>query len=112
MHIFVDFDDTICPHGDVDNEPFKMAAEAIRNMRKRGYKITLFSCRANKDVVGQWFNAAVEDMIEYCKKWDIEYDDIYYGKPLYDAIIDDRAIAFHDNWDLINERLGGAKRQI
>lgn len=96
--------------GDIENPPFTMAAEAISNMRKKGYKITLFSCRANKDVVGRWFDAAVADMIAYCIKWNIEYDDVYYGKPLYDAIIDDRAIAFNNNWDLINERLGKLPR--
>ena len=107
MNIFIDFDDTICPHGDVSNDPFDNAVSVIKKLRDKGNSIVIFSCRASKEVMGNYTEEATQKMIDYLHKWDIPYHGIYHGKPLFDVVIDDRAIGFHDNWDKIGTMLAG-----
>lgn len=101
---FIDFDNTICPLGDVGIPPFAGCVETIRAMANRGWKIYIWSCRASKDVVID-VPRAVQEMKEYMAEHDIPYHEIVYDKPLFDIVIDDRAINCNNNWPEIKNKL-------
>ena len=40
------------------------------------------------------------------KKWDVKYHQIFFGKPSFDLIIDDKALFFKKNWiNNLNKKL-------
>ena len=90
--ISIDFDHTICNNHDIaDGEryakPFPDAKSVITAMKADGHKIMIFSCNRTA-----WIR-------EWMDHWQIPYDSIWEGnKPLFDCLIDDRAVAFRGNW--------------
>lgn len=110
MNIYIDFDHTISPNGysykrqDLSIPPFPGCIETIQKIKSLGHKIFIFSCRANKEVVG---NDIVEmktkEMEDYLKEHNIPYDTVFHDKPDYDVVIDDKAIRFSNNWNDIQK---------
>lgn len=106
--IAVDFDGVIHKYskgwfdGTCYDEPEEGAEDALRRLLKRGYKIAVFTCRAeDHDGVASvyaWFRHFMPELYnEYHEQ--IEVTDI---KPKAIAYIDDRAIRF-TNWkDVLN----------
>jgi hypothetical protein len=107
MNIYIDFDDTICPEGDVLNKPFDNAIEVIQKFKANGNRIIIYSCRSSKDVLGEHMERATQHMLDYLRRWGIPYDSVFYGKPNYDVVIDDKAIGFRDNWKQIGDAIKG-----
>jgi len=93
MLIAIDFDGTI-----VDNMKHKMgerypplfpgARDKISELRRAGHKIMIFSCNRPG-----WIQECLD-------KYEIKVDGFLPEKPIYDILIDDRAIHF-DGWDVI-----------
>jgi len=97
--IAVDFDNTICDTGGakigVFPPPLAGAREALNVLREAGHKIMIFSC--NSPVwIERWMN-----------EFDIRYDYMWKSgdgaKPMYDLLIDDRALRFVDWTRALNE---------
>lgn len=101
--LIFDVDGTLCPLREgkqeyVDLVPDAEMVKKIKEYKKGGAKIVLFSSRNMKTYGGNLglinANTAVI-MRDWLKKWKIPYDEIYFGKPwpgekgLY---IDDRAV--------------------
>ncbi len=101
--LIFDVDGTLCPIKKKDDQysnliPDEEMVNKLRNYKEEGAKIVLFSSRNMKTYDGNLglinANTALI-MQEWLKKWDIPYDEIYFGKPwpgdrgLY---IDDRAV--------------------
>lgn len=101
--LIFDVDGTLCPIKRKDDEysnlvPDEEMIEKLKYYKNEGAKIVLFSSRNMKSYNGNLglinANTAVI-MQEWLKKWDIPYDEIYFGKPwpghrgLY---IDDRCV--------------------
>jgi hypothetical protein len=112
MNIYIDFDHTISPNGysylpqNLDKPPYDGAIDTIRALKAGNDKIIIFSCRANKDVVGDdVVTLKTKEMTDYLNKHGIPFDSVFLGKPNYDVVIDDKAIGFHDNWEEINKLL-------
>lgn len=99
--IFVDFDGTITEksHGYTMGDTLMPgAAESLRKLKAMGYKIIIFSVRANSE---HGKNAIKDFMIAH----ELPFDDIK-GKPNFDLIIDDKAISVGHGrtWeDVLNE---------
>ena len=101
--LIFDVDGTLCPLKKPDQEyidliPDKAMVEKLREYKETGATIVLFSSRNMKTYDGNLglINAnTAATMRDWLAKWDIPYDEIYFGKPwpgpkgLY---IDDRAI--------------------
>lgn len=99
--ISVDFDDTI-----VDKVKFPGigpekpgAREALEKLQNAGWKIIIFSVRANTpdgaDILEDW----LQDN-------EFPYDEIWAGpKPKALFYVDDRAIQFQDNWDEVASKI-------
>lgn len=78
---------------DVLGKPQKEVIWALRELKAKGYRIVIFTTRP-----------ATEILVGWLKKYDVPYDDINRNshnpvmtscKPIYHAIIDDRAINYH-----------------
>jgi capsule biosynthesis phosphatase len=103
VKLIFDVDGTLCPIKRPDEEyidliPDAEMVEKLREYKKQGATIVLFSSRNMKTYGGNLglINANTAVVLqEWLKKWDIPYDEIYFGKPwpgksgLY---IDDRAV--------------------
>lgn len=101
--LIFDVDGTLCPIKEKNDEyinliPDEEMIKKLKEYKKEGAKIVLFSSRNMKSYDGNLgkINANTAPiMLEWLKKWQIPYDEIYFGKPwpghrgLY---VDDRAV--------------------
>ena len=89
MRYFIDFDGTICPNN--GNQPSQDCVETLRELKRRNHTIHIYSCRSNPEAVGD-ADASTADMKEYLDAYLIPYDEIVWGKPFFNYIIDDRCV--------------------
>ena len=100
--LFIDFDKTISPIHGFNVTPDKNVVDCVNKLSEK-YKIVIFSCRANEDICSK---NDLNLMCDYLTAHGIKYDEIYFDKPLYFAIIDDRSFnPLHKSWDEITEEL-------
>lgn len=96
--IMIDFDGTISPmHGFTVAPSF----EVVSSIKKlfECHTIGIYSCRFNNEICERSEGLKV---IEYLKKYDIPFDFIQYGKPLFIGLIDDRTYnPNHIGWENI-----------
>jgi len=84
-----DIDGTICPirketERYEDMVPFPAMCEKLRDYRRLGAKIVLFTSRNMNSFGGNLglINAHTAPvLLEWLKKWNIPYDEVIYGKP-------------------------------
>lgn len=94
MRFYVDVDNTLCTTSGCDYEnaiPIQSIIDLVNNLHKAGHHITIYTARGslNKDRVDEYF-ALTKQQLE---DWGVEYDHLSVGeKPVFDFIIDDRAI--------------------
>jgi len=106
MRIVIDLDGTICSlktsaetYADVKVIPG--AKEYIRKLRAEGHYIiiqtarNMATCDSN---LGKVIKNVGKVTLEWLEKNEIEYDEIYFGKPNAHLYIDDRAFRFTD-WE-------------
>lgn len=107
-----DIDGVICKTINSDykkSKPIKKNIECINKLYKNGYKIIIFTAR----YMGRTNNnrTLAEKKISkltlfQLKKWDVKYHKIFFGKPSFDLIIDDKALFFKKNWiNNLNKKL-------
>lgn len=85
--IYIDFDKTISPIHGFHIPPAKETIKCIQELYSK-YIIIIFSCRANLEICDE---TDFIEMEKYLKTYNIPYDKICRDKPLYIAMIDDRA---------------------
>ena len=110
--LLVDFDGTIAPFGYLFDfpEPLPGAIEALKNFKEAGYKVIIFTSRLSPiwlESVGQTFSQHVEYITNYLGKYGFTPDGLTAQKVPSEAIIDDKAIRFDNNWSEISTRLTG-----
>lgn len=84
-----DIDGTICPIKQKDEKyedliPYEEVVEKIRYYKKNGAKIVFSTSRNMNSYDGNlgMVNAnTAKILLKWLDKWDIPYDEIYYGKP-------------------------------
>ncbi len=106
MRICIDLDGVICytrkeheHYSDV--KPIPEAAESIRNLKSAGHHIIIHTSRHMKTCesnVGMIVAKQGKTLIGWLEKHDIPYDELWFGKPLADVYIDDKALEF-TRWD-------------
>lgn len=85
--ILIDFDKTISPIHGFNLPPTEETVAAIKTLHEK-YYIAIYSCRGNNEICDE---ADYLEMITYLNQYHIPYDEIRRDKPLFAAIIDDRA---------------------
>ena len=106
MRIVIDLDGTICTlkqknetYADVAVKPG--AAAFIKKLRQEGHYIiiqtarNMATCESN---LGKVMKNVGKVTLEWLEQNNIEYDEIYFGKPNAHVYIDDRAFRF-ENWE-------------
>jgi len=120
LRIAIDLDGTICPikrpgENYSDLKPMPGAKEKIHELRSQGHYIiiqtarNMATCESN---LGKVMKNIGKITLEWLEFWQIEYDEIYFGKPNAEIYIDDRAYRFTDWQDVTFEKLiQGAKER-
>lgn len=106
MRICLDIDGTVCELksyiGSYEKVlPLPGVADFIRKKREEGHEIILYTARHMKTCSGNQGKVLARQgmtLFEWLRKHEIEYDEIYFGKPQADVYIDDNAIKFNANW--------------
>ncbi len=108
MRICVDIDGVVSrlrePNQDyADLEPMPGVKEKLQALRAAGHYIILFTARHMKTCqgnVGLVIARKGATTLNWLAKHEIEYDEIYFGKPHADIYLDDNAMRF-ESWDAI-----------
>tara|TARA_B100001175_G_C19490798_1_gene632486 strand:+ start:85 stop:432 length:348 start_codon:yes stop_codon:yes gene_type:complete len=103
--ICFDIDGVICKtlRGNYKNsKPIKKNIEVINSLDKDKYKIILYTARfmgrtSNNKIKAE--NLAKNLTLKQLKKWNVKFDEVYFGKPSYDVVVDDKAIFFKKDWN-------------
>ncbi len=111
--ICFDIDGVICLVTKNNNykksKPIMKNIKTINNLYDQGYKIILNTARYMGRYNNNRFLAEKKIKkltITHLKKWGLKYHKIYFGKPSFDLVIDDKAIFFKKNWrDYIKKNL-------
>ncbi|MHC6202925.1 HAD family hydrolase [Breznakiellaceae bacterium SP9] len=103
MTIVMDIDGTLCPIKTADEKyidlaPYTQVLEKLREYRKNGAYIILYTSRNMKTYgknIGLINANTAKILLHWLDKWDIPYDEIHYGKPWAGEkgfYVDDRAV--------------------
>lgn len=101
--ILIDFDGTIAPFGYLFSypEPFEGISEFAHGMRRKGYRIGVFTSRLSPtwlESAGQQEQEHIDYIVDYCTKFDIPIDFVTSEKVPCEQYFDDKATNFHNNW--------------
>lgn len=113
MRIVIDLDGTICEikktnQSYEDVKPLPGAVEKIAQLRSHGHYViiqtarNMVTCESN---LGKVMKNVGLVTLNWLKKYAVEYDEIYFGKPYGDIYIDDHALRFDDWKYLETEKL-------
>jgi len=108
--ICIDLDGVICKlkqEGEqyADLLPVEGAPESLKALKENGHYIIINTARHMKTCQGNlgMVQAKISlTTLEWLKKYEIPYDEIYFGKPHADIYIDDNAYRF-TSWELIEK---------
>lgn len=103
--IAIDFDGVIHKYskgwydGTIYDTPVLGVQSTLSRIKKAGFHILIYTTRAsNRNIDGKVQHGQLKEVIEYLEKYNIPYDEVFIGdKPIFTAIIDDRAIRFNPN---------------
>lgn len=110
MRIVIDLDGTIC-HLKNENQtydqvlPISGVKETLENWKKQGHTIIIQTARnmaTQQSNVGKVMKNVGLITLNWLEKYEIPYDEIYFGKPNGHIYIDDRAFRFH-SWEGFSE---------
>lgn len=110
MRIVIDLDGTICPIKEKnasyqDLVPLEGAVERIKQLKSMGHYIIISTARnmaTQESNIGKVVKNIGKVTLDWLEKYDIPYDEIYFGKPNAQVYIDDRALRFSD-WASISD---------
>ena len=109
MRIVVDLDGTICPIRQdpqtyADLEPLPGAIEKLHQLKEEGAYIIIQTARNMKTQggnVGKVMQNIGKITLDWLAKYEVPYDEIFFGKPNGEVYLDDRAFRF-SNWEEIS----------
>lgn len=109
MRICIDLDGVIADFKKegqtyADCVPIEGAIEKIRGLKKAGHYIIIYTARHMKTTQSNLglLNARIGKVtLDWLDKYEIPFDEIYFGKPWANVYIDDNAFRFQ-RWDLID----------
>lgn len=89
LSFVIDIDGTLCPIKKKEEKyedlvPYKEMVDKIREYKKGGAKIVFYTSRnmnSYQNNIGLINANTAKTILEWLNKWDIPYDEIYYGKP-------------------------------
>ena len=99
MKIIIDLDGTICTEEKSNSRSMakinKDAITSLKQLKKRKFTVIIYTARP-------W--TQYEMTLDWLKKNNVPFDQLYMGKPIGDYWIDDRAIKF-TNWKNVVKKI-------
>lgn len=100
LRICFDLDNTLVTYPTIAGDyttvkPINRNIMLLKNMKKEGHEIIIYTARRMKTHngnVGKVIKDIARNTIDTLDKFNIEYDELIFGKPIADIYIDDRAI--------------------
>lgn len=99
-----DIDNVICKtiKNDYKNsKPIKKNIKIINHLKMKGHCIKIFTARfmgRNNENIKLAKKQGLAMTRQQLKKWNLNYDNLIFGKPSYDLFIDDKNFGFKKNW--------------
>ena len=99
-----DIDGVICnsKNGDYENsQPILEAIDKINDLYEKGNTIIIFTARfmgRSKNDVKKAHELGYEFTLAQLRRWNVKFDKLYFGKPSFDILIDDKAFNYSDKW--------------
>lgn len=102
-----DFDATLHPYTDgwvgyepTDEPPIDGAPEFLAELHRLGYRVVVFSCRADHPL-------GVHGIWKWLGDWDLArfVDDVTEIKPHAEAYVDDRGVNFDGDWQKVLDNI-------
>ena len=99
-----DIDGVICNTSDSDYEnsiPYPSAIKKINALYDKGNKIIIFTARFMGRTNNNYKKAhklGYDFTLAQLKSWNVKFDKLYFGKPSFDLIIDDKAFNYSNKW--------------
>ncbi len=99
-----DIDGVICTK---KNKNYKLSKPIIKNINfinklyEQKYEIILHTARfmgRNNDVIKKAEKQGKTLTLKQLKIWGVNYHKIFFGKPSFDIVIDDKNLYFRENW--------------
>ena len=111
MRIAIDLDGTICPikqphQSYTELEPLPGAVGRIHDLRIAGHYIIILTARnmaTCESNLGKVMKNIGKITLDWLEKYNVEYDEIYFGKPNAEVYLDDRAVRFV-SWNEVTEK--------
>jgi capsule biosynthesis phosphatase len=113
MRIVIDLDGTICPIKESgqqyeDLKPLPGAIEKIKEMKVSGHYIIIQTARnmaTQESNLGKVMRNIGKATLDWLARYEVPYDEIYFGKPNAHLYIDDRGFRFTSWKDLTPQLL-------
>ncbi|HTL69023.1 MAG TPA: hypothetical protein VL200_15265 [Lacunisphaera sp.] len=105
--LYFDLDGVICTATDGSYEkaePIHDAIATVNALFESGYRIVIFTSRFMGRTRGNAAEAqklGFEFTTRQLAGWNVKFHELRLGKPVYDVLIDDRAVFFHPDWTAI-----------
>ena len=106
-----DLDGVLCSQTDGDYEnaiPNREAIKIVNRLYAEGYKIIIYTSRFMGRHKGNVIEAHKEGY-EFTRNqllgWGVKFDELYMGKPIYDRLVEDKAVFFVNDWAKIYAEL-------
>ncbi len=107
MRVCLDLDGTICYNKQINQKyedvlPIEGAVEKIRQWKKDGHEIIIYTARnmaTCNNSLGKIIKNQSSIITDWLNYYGIPFDELWFGKPLADIYIDDKALKF-ENWNI------------
>lgn len=111
MRICFDIDGTICELKSYIGSyeavrPLPGVVDLMRSLKNQGHTIILYTARHMKTCegnVGLVIARQGKTLFNWLDKYQVPFDEIYFGKPQADIYIDDNCYRFNGNWNAISD---------
>jgi hydroxymethylpyrimidine pyrophosphatase-like HAD family hydrolase len=83
------------------SKPIIKNIKFINKLYEQKYEIILHTARfmgRNKNVIKKAEKQAKKITLQQLKIWGVNYHKIFFGKPSFDIVIDDKNLQFNKNW--------------
>lgn len=102
--ICFDIDNTLCEtykNNYKNSKPIIRNISIVNQLHSKNYYIKIFTSRymgRSKENTEMAKKRGYEFTKKQLKNWNLKYDELIFGKPSFDLLIDDKAIFFEKNW--------------
>src|SRR4051812_19654030 len=100
IRICFDVEGVLCDNTDLsipysERKPYPFVSERLKKYKERNIEIVLQTARYMVRCDGDQAKATQQGLSElknWCAKWDVPYDEIYFGKVAVNIFVDDKGV--------------------